>query len=56
MWRDRLEKGKMFGDVSCVCRGETQKAAGEVGVRFVVLFLIEDKLLESVRVLELQND
>jgi hypothetical protein len=43
----------MFGDV---CRGEMQRVAGEVGVRFDGAFLVEDKLLESVRALELQND
>lgn len=46
----------MFGGISCVCRGEMQRAVGEVGVRYAVLFLIGDKLLESVRALELQND
>ena len=35
----------MFGGVSCVCRCEMQRAAGEGGVRFAVLFLIEDKFV-----------
>jgi len=39
------------------CRGEKQKVAGEVGVKFCGCFSdCEGKLLESVRVLELQND